>query len=141
MFTLSRFAAAAAAVTFAAAAHAAPPANIAGTSWSLVVDGGADETLLIDTQAGPGAPGNANCRAIRGSLASGNVAVNGWYCPATGRFHLIHPNKTSRGVMRAFMGNVSDAGVVPLQIQGTTAIDNANFGDLGEVDFTADQQP
>ncbi len=140
MFIRLRLGAAAAAFIITAAAHAAPPASLANTTWLLSVDGGAAVTLFIDTQAGPGAPGNTNCRAIRGSFQSGIVPVHGWYCPGTGRFHLIHPNKTSGVVMRAFMGNVSDAGVQPVTIEGTAAIDYAAFGDLGEVDFTAEQQ-
>jgi hypothetical protein len=126
----------------AAAAHAAPPANIANTTWMLRVDGGADEVLFIDTQNGPGAPGNSVCRGIRGNFVSGNVPVRGWYCPDRGRIHLLHENKGSRLVMRAFIGNVSDAvDGQPLRMEGAVAIDNANFGDLGEASFEALQQP
>lgn len=135
-----RLGALAACTLYALAAQAAPPPSMANTSWSLSVDGGAAETLLIDTQAGPGAPGNAYCRAVRGRLQSGNVPVHGWYCPATGRLHLLHLNKHSGVVVRAFMGNVSDEGLQPVQIRGTTAIDYAAFGDLGEVDFAAVKQ-
>lgn len=140
MFRLSHLAAAAAALTLAAAAHAAPPANIANTTWLLVVDGGAPEELFIDTQNGPGAPGNANCRAIRGTLPAA-VPVSGWYCPATGRIHLLHKNKSSKAVMRSFMGNVADEVVgQALTMQGDTAIEYATFGDLGEVPFVATRQ-
>lgn len=120
-----------------AASHAAPPANIANTTWTLRVDGGADEVLFIDLQWGPGAPGNAYCRAIRGNLA-GFVPVHGWYCPSDGRFHLLHTHVQSGAVMRAFMGNVADevAGQ-PLRIRGATAIHHSGFGDLGEVPFRA----
>jgi hypothetical protein len=139
MTTLSRGIAACLAAV-AMAAHAAPPANIANTTWTLRVDGGADEVLFIDTQAGPGAPGNTYCRAVRGHLA-GFVPVHGWYCPGDGRIHLLHTNVNSGVVMRAFMGNVADevAGQ-PLRIRGTAAIDYSTFGDLGEVPFRAIRQ-
>jgi hypothetical protein len=137
---LHSIAAALAAATFAAAAQAAPPANIANTTWTLKVGGGADEVLFIDTQAGPGAPGNTFCRAIRGNL-SGFVPVRGWYCPDSGRIHLLHENNDSRLLMRAFMGNVHDELVAqPLRMRGAVAIDNANFGDLGETHFQAVRQ-
>jgi hypothetical protein len=133
--------AAAAAAVVTISAHAAPPANVANTTWTLRVNGGADELLFIDTQAGPGAPGNAVCRGLRGTLGSANVPVRGWYCPEDGRIHLLHENKGSRLVMRAFIGNVSDAVEgQPLRMEGAAAIDNANFGDLGEVTFEALQQ-
>jgi hypothetical protein len=124
----------------AVAAHALPPENIANTTWTLRVDGGADEVLFIDTQHGPGAPGNAVCRAIHGNLPA-DVPVRGWYCPSTGRFHLLHENKDSRLVMRAFLGTLTDPGNgQPMRIEGAAVIDNSNFGDLGEVKFKALQQ-
>jgi hypothetical protein len=139
MKTLVNFAVALA-VGMPAAAHAAPPANIANTTWTLRVDGGADETLHIDTQHGSGAPGNLFCREVRGNLA-GVALVKGWYCPNDGRIHLVHTHVISGVVMRAFMGNVSDevAGQ-PLRIRGTAAIDYAALGDLGEVPFRAQRQ-
>lgn len=141
MTKLSRRLFAAALAACSLAARAAPPANIANTTWTLRVDGGADEVLFIDTQNGPGAPGNAYCRVVRGNLA-GFVPVHGWYCPGDGRVHLVHTNVNSGVVMRAFMGNVSDevAGQ-PLRIRGTAAIDYfSTFGDLGEVPFRAIKQ-
>lgn len=139
-------AAAAAAIALAsvanlAAAQALPPANIANTTWTLRVDGAADTTLFIDTQNGPGAPGNAVCRGIHGNFPA-EVPVSGWYCPSTGRIHLLHENKGSRLTMRAFLGTLSDPGNgLPLRIEGAAVIDNSNFGDLGEVKFSAEQQP
>ena len=139
--THAAIAAALASTAVAAVAQAAPPANIANTTWTLRVDGSADTTLFIDTQAGPGAPGNSVCRAIRGNLPA-EVPVRGWYCPDNGRFHLLHENKGSRLVMRAFLGNVIDPGNgQPRRIEGAALIDNSNFGDLGEVEFRAEQQP
>lgn len=130
----------AAAALLGGAAHAAPPANIANTSWTLHVNRGAAERLVIDTQAGAGAPGNSVCRAITGNLA-GFVPVNGWYCPASGEIRLLHRNVATEVVVRAFSGNVSDdvAGE-PLYLAGTVAIFAAPFGDLGERNFAATQQ-
>jgi hypothetical protein len=140
MKTLSRLLAATLSACTAAAVQAAPPANIANTTWTLKVDGGADEVLVIDTQRGPGAPGNTYCREVRGTLGS-SASVYGWYCPADGRLHLLHANGVTGVVVRAFMGNVSDeAAGQPLRIRGTTAIDYAALGDLGEVPFKAQRQ-
>jgi hypothetical protein len=139
MKTLSTLAAVLA-VGVATAAHAAPPASIAKTTWTLRVDGGADELLYIDTQRGAGAPGNAFCREVRGSLA-GSALVYGWYCPADGRIHLLHSNAHTGLVVRAFMGNIAHEVLgQPLQMRGTTAIDYATLGDLGEVPFKAQRQ-
>jgi hypothetical protein len=138
--TQAAIAAILAAAAAAATAQAAPPANVANTTWTLRVDGSPDATLFIDTQAGAGAPGNSVCRALRGNLEA-NVPVRGWYCPTNGRFHLLHENKGSRLVMRVFLGTLSDPGNgQPLRIEGATLIDNSNFGDLGEVEFSAEQQ-
>jgi hypothetical protein len=140
MKTVSKLLAAAIAAFTVAAAHAAPPASIANTTWTLKVDGGADEVLHIDTQRGSGAPGNLFCREVRGNLA-GVALVYGWYCPNDGRIHLLHTNVTTGVVMRSFMGNVTEevAGQ-PLRMRGTTSIDYAGLGDLGEVSFRAQRQ-
>jgi hypothetical protein len=70
---------------------AARPANVARTTWTLQINGDI-ETLTIDTQGGPGAPGPANCRSIRGQVR--NIDVSGWYCPSTGRIHFVHGTST-----------------------------------------------
>ncbi len=117
---------------------AARPANIARTTWTLQVNGGT-ETLTIDTQGGPGAPGAANCRSIRGQL-QGIADVSGWYCPSTGRIHFVHRNLDSDLAVRVFTGNVSDeVEGQPLQMAGTVAIHASVFGDLGEYNFSATQ--
>lgn len=140
MKTVSKLLAAAVAAFTVAAAHAAPPASIANTSWTLRVDGGAYELLVIDTQRGPGAPGNGYCREVSG-LFGGVDPVYGWYCPGDGRIHLLQANWSTGRVVRAFMGKVLEApaGQAP-RIRGTTAIDYAALGDLGEVSFTAVRQ-
>ncbi len=136
---LSR-AAVAASLLAAAAAQAAPPANIANTTWSLRVNRDAAVVLYIDTQAGSGAPGQAVCRAIQGYL-SGNqhIDVRGWYCPSTGRIQLLHEALNSEIVMRVFTGNVSDDGT-RLYMAGTASILASAFGDLGEKNFNATEQ-
>ena len=122
----------------ATAVRAEPPANVANTTWTLQVNSSI-ETLFIDTQGGPGAPGAANCRSIRGEVR-GVAPVNGWYCPSTGRIHFVHRNLDSGAPMRVFTGSVSDAVAgLPLAMAGTVTILNAVFGDLGEYNFAASE--
>lgn len=124
------------AVLGAATVSAARPANLANTTWVLQVNG-ATESLIITAQGGPGAPGAANCRSIRGEVR-GVADVNGWYCPSTGRIHLVHSNLHTGVAVRVFTGNVSDEQPgQPLYMAGTVSIVNAAFGDLGEYNFSA----
>lgn len=118
---------------------AAPPASVANRTWILDINGSSEE-IFIDTQAGPGAPGNATCRRITGQLR-GIPEFSGFYCPLTGRIHIVHRNLSSNLPMRTFTGTVSDevAGQ-PLFMAGTATVLNANFGDLGEYVFSAREQ-
>ena len=129
----------AAIVLAAGAASAAPPANLANRTWILDIDGTSLE-VFIDTQAGPGAPGQANCRRLEGKI-DGIAPISGWYCPLTGRIHLVHRNLTSKLAMRTFTGVVSDEVVgQPLFMAGTATVLYATFGDLGEYVFSAREQ-
>jgi hypothetical protein len=121
----------------AAGAQAAPPANIAGSTWTIQINRASD-TLVINAQAGPGAPGNATCRIINGTL--GIAPVRGVYCPDTGRITFHHRNIASGISVRAFTGNLSDelAGS-PNLMAGTVMVLNAAFGDLGEYNFSASE--
>ena len=126
-------------VLTAAAASAAPPASVANRTWVLDLDGRSME-LFIDTQAGSGAPGQSNCQHIEGKI-NGIAPVSGWYCPATGRIHLVHRNLTSKLAMRTFTGVVSDdVPGQPLFMAGTATVLYAAFGDLGEYVFSAREQ-
>ena len=132
---------AAAALLAAGTASAAPPENIARTTWSVQVNRNTTAVLVIETQAGPGAPGQATCRAINGHFNAVEVPVHGWYCPSTGRIHLLHNNLHSGVTVRVFTGNVSDEAIgEPLFMAGTVAIEAIAFGDLGETNFSAVQQ-
>lgn len=115
---------------------AARPDNLANTTWVLQVNG-ATEPLVITAQGGPGAPGAATCRSLRGDIRT--VAdVNGWYCPSTGRIHLVHSNVHSGIAVRVFTGNVSDETPgQPLHMAGTMTVLVSAFGDLGEYNFSA----
>lgn len=116
-------------------ASAAPPANLAGTTWTVQVNRDSEQ-LVITAQGGPGAPGSAVCRVLVGTI--GVAPVRGWYCPSTGRIHLRHNNLNSGYTMRVFSGNVSDEVIGQRQYMGgTVAIENAAFGDLGERNFAA----
>ena len=126
-------------VLTAGAASAAPPASVANRTWILDIDGSSLE-VFIDTQAGPGAPGQANCRHVEGKI-NGIAPISGWYCPATGRIQLVHRNLTSKLAMRTFTGVVSDhVDGQPLFMAGTATVLYAAFGDLGEYVFSAREQ-
>jgi hypothetical protein len=118
-------------------AFAQRPATLANTNWTLQTNVGL-ETLVITTQGGPGAPGAAECRHVNGELGTVGVKVRGWYCPSTGRIHLIHRNLDSGDAVRVFTGNVSEqvAGQ-PLYMAGTMTVLISAFGNLGEYNFSA----
>jgi hypothetical protein len=128
---------AAALVIGAGTAYAERPANIARTTWTLQTNLDVN-TLIIETQGGPGAPGAAQCRHINGNFNDTNITIRGWYCPATGRIHFVHRNLGSDNAVRVFTGNVSDdvAGQ-SLQMAGTMTVLISAFGDLGEYNFSA----
>lgn len=125
----------AAATLASAPAWAAPPANLAGTTWTVQVNRDTVQ-LVITAQGGAGAPGASICRLILGTI--GIAPIRGWYCPSTGRIHFRHNNLNSGVTVRTFTGNVSDDVVDQnLYMAGTVAIENAAFGDLGEKNFSA----
>ena len=67
--------------------------------------------------------------------------VQGWYCSATGRIHLVHKNLSSGNAVRHFTGNVSDDVIgQPLYMAGTMMVLATAFGDLGEYPFSATRQ-
>jgi hypothetical protein len=125
----------------AAPAWAERPANIAGTTWVLQTNRDSGQ-LVIETQGGPGAPGADNCRPIDGSLSTTpDIKVTGWYCPSSGRIHLVHRNLESKIAVRVFTGNVSDNVIgQPLYMAGTMTVLFSAFGDLGEYNFSAVKQ-
>ena len=122
-------------------AHAERPASLAGTTWTLQHNRDTAQ-LVIDTQGGPGAPGAENCRGLDGTLnTTPDIKVTGWYCPSTGRIHLVHRNLESRIAVRVFTGNVSDNVIgQPLYMAGTMTVLFSAFGDLGEYNFSAVKQ-
>lgn len=130
------FAVTAALCLTAATASAERPANLARTAWTLQTNRGLVD-LVINTQGGPGAPGAANCRGIKGELGDVGVAIDGWYCPSTGRIHFVHRNLDNDNAVRVFTGNVSDDEGGPLFMAGTVTVLFSVFGDLGEYPFTA----
>lgn len=137
-FKTLRLAVAAAAFLAAGAASAQRPENLAGTTWTMQVNRTALQ-LVINTQSGAGAPGAATCRHINGTInTTPDIEVRGWYCPQSGRIHLIHRHLVSHDAMRTFIGNVSDDVVgQPLYMAGTMTVLNTAFGDLGEYNFSA----
>jgi hypothetical protein len=137
-FKTFKLAIATAAVLAASAASAQRPATLAGTTWTLQANRDVLQ-LVINTQAGPGAPGAAICRHIDGTInTTPDIRVTGWYCPETGRIHFIHRNLTSSIAMRVFTGNVSDEVIgQPLHMAGTMTVLAIAFGDLGEYNFSA----
>ena len=130
-----------AACVIAGNAWAQRPADLTGTTWTLQANRDTAQ-LVINTQLSPGAPGNAECRSIVGTLnTTPDIVVTGWYCPSTGRIHLVHRNLTSKIAMRVFTGNVSDEVIgQPLHMAGTMTVLFSAFGDLGEYSFSAVKQ-
>lgn len=138
-YTMVSMAAAAALIVTAATVWAAPPASVARTTWTVQANQGSEQ-LVIETQTGPGAPGNETCRGISGKI--GIAPIDGWYCPGSGKIHILHQNLHSRLTMRVFTGNVSDEIVgQPLYIGGAMLTDYAAFGSLGESNFSAVSLP
>jgi len=135
------FAIATAACLLAGTAWAQRPATLAATTWTLQVNRDTAQ-LVIDTQFGPGAPGNAECRGLNGTLnTTPDIKVTGWYCPSTGRIHLVHRNLATNITVRVFTGNVSDEVIgQPLYMAGTMTVLISAFGDLGEYNFSAVKQ-
>jgi hypothetical protein len=127
-----------AALLAAGAASAQRPATLAGTTWTLQANRDVLQ-LIINTQAGPGAPGAAICRHIDGTInTTPDIKVTGWYCPETGKVHFIHRNLSSGLAMRVFTGSVSDEVIgQPLHMAGTMTVLAIAFGDLGEYNFSA----
>jgi hypothetical protein len=126
-----------AALLLAGTANAARPENIARTTWLVTTNRGV-ETLTIDTQSGPGAPGAATCRIIRGQLA-GIADIKGWYCPNDGRIHFVHTNASTDVPVRVFNGYVSDDVPGQTYMAGAFTVLAAVFGDYGEYPFYATQ--
>lgn len=130
-FLMSLLAAAAAA---AQPAWSARPANLAGTTWTVQING-ASEQLVITSQGGTGTAGGSACVTVNGEV--GPAPLRGWYCPATGRLHLRHGNMTSGVTVRTFDAHVSDEVVgQPLYLGGTVWIEDARFGELGAYNFS-----
>ncbi len=140
--TTSRVVLASALALVASPALAEPLPSVARTTWTveLVQEGREPETLVIDAQFGPGAPGNATCRGIRGTIE--RSPIHGWYCPESGQIHFLHLNRESGVPMRSFNGTVLEGGAdgAAPSIRGTMMVEQAVFGDLGEYDFSAVEQ-
>ena len=126
-----------AALLAAGTANAARPENVARTTWLMTTNRGV-ETLTIDTQSGPGAPGAATCRIIRGQFA-GIADIKGYYCPEDGRIHFVHTNASTDVPVRVFNGYVSDDIPGQTYMAGSFSVHAVAFGDYGEYPFFATQ--
>ncbi|MBC7940417.1 MAG: hypothetical protein H7Z19_11735 [Chitinophagaceae bacterium] len=137
----SVYALATAACFVAGTAWAQRPTDLSGTTWTLQANRSTAQ-LVINTQGGAGAPGAAVCQHIDANLnTTPDIKATGWYCPATGRIHLVHRNLDSKIAVRVFTGNVSDAVIgQPLHMAGTMTVLISAFGDLGEYNFSAVKQ-
>ena len=95
-------------VVFSALAAASRPSSILGT-WMGV----ANQTtvqLVIITQGTVTAP----CKPITGTLnnlpSGGASNIQGFYCPATGRFSFVRKDITTNDTFQSYSGNVSNTG-------------------------------
>ena len=126
--------AAAAPATTAAPAWAARPANLAGTTWTVQING-ASEQLVITHQGGTGTAGGPACVRVQGTI--GPAPVLGWYCNLTGRLHLKHNNMATGATVRTIDAHVSDEVVGQrLYLGGTAWVEDAAFGELGAYNFS-----
>jgi hypothetical protein len=115
-------------------AAAAPPESVVGT-W-LMQNNQAEEQLVVTNQGGPGSPAGETCRQIDGTL--GVAPMQGFYCPDTGRIHMLHKNVSTKAVVRVFTGNLSDSLTGhPDRMAGTMTVVNIAFGPFGEFSFSA----
>jgi len=113
---------------FMSIANAAHPTSVAG-SWSAV--GNQTTGKLSISQA----TSSAVCKAIRGFIFSTNTAIEGFYCPVTGR--IVFVRKTGAGVpFQLYEGHVSRDAAVD-RIGGSLKVWNAAGGGLNNegVDF------
>jgi len=124
----------AAAATATIPAWAARPANLAGTTWTVQING-TSEQLVITHQGGTGTAGGPACVGIRGTI--GPAPLRGWYCPLAGHLHLKHNNMATGATVRTIDAHVSDevAGQ-PLYLGGTVWVEDAAFGELGAYNFS-----
>lgn len=133
--------AALAAVACAASAQVVPE-SLAGTAWTLAIQGSPPTQLTIDSQAGPGAPGNGTCRNVAGILGdSVDVPVEGFYCPGDHKVQLLHKNIGSRNTVRVFTAEVFLAPSGQLLMRGFMGNHASAFGDLGHFPFAGLQIP
>ncbi|NRF70047.1 hypothetical protein HLB44_23870 [Aquincola sp. S2] len=129
---MSVLAAAAAATTLPA--WSARPANLAGTTWTVQING-ASEQLVITSQGGTGTAGGPTCVTVHGTI--GSAPLRGWYCRVTGRLHLKHNNMATGATVRTVDAHVSDEVIgQPLYLGGTVWIEDAVFGELGAYNFS-----
>lgn len=129
---LKKLSALAMVVVFSAMAAAIRPSSILGT-WMGVANQTAVQLVII-TQGTVPAP----CKPITGTLhnlpSGGASNIQGFYCPATGRFSFVRKDITTNDTFQSYSGNVSNTGTT-LQMTGVFAelsLTNA----LGEYNFS-----
>lgn len=114
------------------------PASVSGT-WSVIGNQSAGVLLLSQF---PGLPGS-QCKPIRGTIY-GTDAVEGFYCPGSGRISFLRYNGATTLPKQHWSGNLSQSVAgFPLRIGGLFAtFDHNNVvgtsgGSLGEYNFQA----
>jgi hypothetical protein len=126
---------AAVAALSAGSAWAYWPASIVGT-WTAV----ANQTgvqLVIQQQGAVG-----HCRDIAGTITDVSPPgqsnpIQGWYCPATGRFNFLRKNSANNDTFQVYSGNLSDDGAV-LRMGGVFSQEgNGTQAHSGEYNFSA----
>ena len=119
-------------VAFSLLAGASRPSSIVGT-WMGVANQTAVQLVII-TQGTTAAP----CKPITGTLhnlpSGGASNIQGFYCPATGRFSFVRKDITTNDTFQSYSGNVSNTGTT-LQMTGVFAELNLTNA-LGEYNFS-----
>ena len=115
------------------------PASVTGT-WSVLANQGAGGTLVVTQFVG--AVGS-QCKPIRG-IIYGTDAVEGFYCPGSGRISFLRYAGITTVPKQHWSGNLSQSVAgLPLRIGGLFAtFDHNNIvgttgGSLGEYNFQA----
>ena len=111
------------------------PASIVGT-WEASANQTGLELVITKQKAG------GHCKDILGTITDVSPPgqsnpIQGWYCPATGRFSFLRKNSVNNDTFQVYSGNLSDDGEV-VRMGGIFAQEgNGPQSNSGEYNFSA----